>query len=192
MLRQKGITLYTRTMRQTVHRFDRRVTKAVVTLFGESSRPFFAFMTALGDPVTVLIGTLAIVGSGIYYSEERLVVMGLMIPLTVILGAALKILFERARPMTEYAMNMRLKTFSFPSGHSNGSMILFGIFAFMAFSLLPLPWQYVVGVACSAVPIFVGVSRVYLGAHFPSDVIAGWTLGLTSLALVIFVIRPFA
>lgn len=179
-------------MRQTVHRFDRRLTKAVVTFFGEPSRPFFMYMTALGDPATVLLGTLAIVGSGLYYSEQRLVMTGLMIPLTVLIGAALKILFERARPMTEYAMNMRLKTFSFPSGHSNGSMIMFGIFAYMAVSLLPSPWQYVVGAACTVIPVLVGISRVYLGAHFPSDVIAGWTLGLISLAVVIEFIRPFS
>lgn len=179
-------------MKQTIHRFDQTVTQGVASFFGQSARPFFEFMTMLGDPLTVAAVTIAIISVGIYQSSVRLALAGAAIPATVFIGALLKMGFERARPMTEYAMNMKLQTFSFPSGHSSGSMITFGLLAYIAFMKLPAPWNMVVGSILAVVPIFVGLSRVYLGAHFPSDVIAGWLLGLIALAVVILVVRPFA
>ncbi len=179
-------------MKQAIHRFDQHVTQSVASFFGQSTRPFFEAMTMLGDPLTVGLVTLTIIGVGIYQSNMRLIIAGGAIPATILLGAILKMSFERARPVTEYAMNMRLQTFSFPSGHSSGSMITFGLLAYFAFMKLPAPWNVVAGLTLAVVPIFVGISRVYLGAHFPSDVIAGWALGLVALGLVIFVLRPLA
>lgn len=144
----------------------------------------------LGDPVSILVITSAVVATGFYTSNMRLVMSGFAIPATIFIGALLKMSFERARPLTEYAMNMKLQTFSFPSGHSSGSTIAFGLLAYLAFAKLPAPWSYIIGGALAAVPVFVGISRVYLGAHFPSDVIAGWALGLVALLVVIFVIKP--
>jgi membrane-associated phospholipid phosphatase len=177
-------------MKQSIHRFDQHVTNWVVATFGQGSRTFFELMTMLGDPIAISIVTIGIIGAGIYSSSMRLAISGAMIPVTVLVGALLKLGFERARPLTEYAMSMRIQTFSFPSGHSSGSMIAYGLLAYLAFVKLPAPWNIIVGLVLAGVPFFVGVSRIYLGAHFPSDVVAGWALGLIMLAVVIFVIRP--
>jgi len=177
-------------MKHAVHRFDQQVTRSVTTIFGQSTRPFFEFMTMLGDPLAISLVTIGIIGYGILASSVQVALTGTMIPATVVAGALLKMLFERARPMTEYAMNMRMKTFSFPSGHSSGSTITFGILAYLAFMLVPSPVGSIVGAILSSIPFFVGVSRVYLGAHFPSDVLAGWALGAAALTVVLFFIRP--
>ncbi len=179
-------------MKANLHRFDQSLTQWVASTFGQAARPFFEFMTMLGDPIAITVVTIAVIGSGLYASNFRIAVSGAIIPLTLIVGALLKLLFERARPVTEYAMNMKLQTFSFPSGHSSGSMIAYGLLAYIAYVKLPEPWNYIVCVVLALIPIFVGLSRVYLGAHFPSDVLAGWVLGLIALCLVIFVVRPFA
>lgn len=179
-------------MKQSVHRFDQSITQWVASFFGQSTRPFFEFMTMLGDPIFITLVTLGVLASALYTSSIRLALAGLSIPATVLVGALLKVLFERARPVTEYAMNMKLKTFSFPSGHSSGSMIAFGLLAYFAFTRLPAPYNVVVGGVLCLVPFFVGISRVYLGAHFPSDVIAGWLLGIIALTLVILLIKPLA
>ena len=179
-------------MKNTVKRFDESITAWVAATFGQSARPFFEFMTMLGDPLSVALVTVGVITSGIYVSNVRLALSGVVIPVTVLIGALLKMIFERARPLTEYAMNMKLQTFSFPSGHSSGSMIAYGLLAYIAYVKLPAPWNYILATVLAFVPIFVGISRVYLGAHFPSDVIAGWLLGLAALCVVIFIIRPFA
>lgn len=144
----------------------------------------------LGDPAAILLITTCIIAAGLYTSNAQLIIGGLVIPATVTIGAILKILFERARPATEYALNMKLQTFSFPSGHSSGSTAAFGILAYIIGSTAVPPLSLLV-VLLVLVPIGVGVSRVYLGAHFPSDVIAGWTLGLVMVLITIFVVRPF-
>lgn len=178
-------------MRQSLHRFDAGITQWVSTTFGQQARPFFEVVTALGNPLPVTLVSIGVVGSGLFTSNHGLTASGAMIPLTIVVGSILKLLFERARPMTEYALNMKLQTFSFPSGHSSGSMIAYGLLALMAFGKLPQPWSIVVGGLLLLVPLAVGMSRVYLGAHFPSDVLAGWALGLAMLIVVIYVIRPF-
>jgi len=179
-------------MKDTLHRFDQGVTQWVASAFGQSARPFFEFMTMLGDPLAIGIVSIGIATAGFMQSNMKLVATGAIIPLTVLIGALLKLAFERARPLTEYAMNMKLQTFSFPSGHSSGSMIAYGILAYIAFVKLPAPWNLVAGTLLLLVPLFVGLSRVYLGAHFPSDVIAGWLLGLAALAFVVLILRPLS
>jgi undecaprenyl-diphosphatase len=177
-------------MKQSINKFDQSIIQWVSSTFGQAARPFFEFMTMLGDPISIFLITTAIIAAGVYTSNIRLAISGAVIPVTLFTGFLLKMSFERARPLTEYAMNMKIKTYSFPSGHSSGSTIAFGLLAYFAFTKLPAPWNYIVGGVLALVPLFVGISRVYLGAHFPSDVIAGWALGLIALAIVIFVVKP--
>lgn len=179
-------------MKQSILRFDRTLTGWIAATFGQSSRPFFEFMTMLGDPLAVGVITIFVMSYGFFTSDLPLVLSGTVIPITVLIGALLKLGFERARPLTEYAMNMKLKTFSFPSGHSSGSTITYGLLAYLVFTVLTGPWSIVGGVVLAVLPIFVGLSRVYLGAHFPSDVIAGWLLGGSAMFVILFILRPLA
>lgn len=179
-------------MREHVQRFDQSITQWIASVFGQSARPFFEYVTMLGDPFTIIAITVGVMAGGLLTSNLKLALAGAVIPLTVLTGALLKLSFERARPLTEYAMNMKLQTFSFPSGHSSGSMIAFGILAYIAYMKLPGWWGLAAAIILGMVPLFVGISRVYLGAHFPTDVLAGWLLGLAAVCIVIFVIRPLA
>lgn len=178
-------------MRPIVKNFDVTFTR-LVTALPDSWQPVFLFITNLGDPiVTISIGA-AVAAVGIVQSNAKLVFSGVMVWLTLLVGAVLKLLFGRARPVSEYSANLRLDTFSFPSGHSSGSMIAYGLVAYVAWHMLPQPWNYIVAVGCGVLIALIGISRVYLGAHFPSDVVAGWLLGALALLIIIFVIRPLS
>ncbi len=88
----------------------------------------------------------------------------------------LKIIIHRHRPEVFFGLGT-LETYSFPSGHSFVPAVYFGIFSS---SLAPRTrWRTVVVLLAA----LLGFSRVYLGFHYPSDVVAGWSLALVWLSL---------
>jgi undecaprenyl-diphosphatase len=88
----------------------------------------------------------------------------------------LKLLFHRPRPELFFALTPP-RTYSFPSGHSFVPVVYFGILVGL---LGAGPW-WRVGVA--ALAGLLGLSRVYLGYHYPSDVMAGWALAVVWLSV---------
>ncbi|MET3901410.1 undecaprenyl-diphosphatase [Devosia sp. UYZn731] len=102
------------------------------------------------------------------------------VALAVISGTILSSVFKQIynRPRPEMLEAMRVFTSSFPSGHATVSAV---VYLTLAALLAPLCTNRGVAVLCVAAGIFmtliVGVSRVYLGVHYPTDVLAGWSLG---------------
>lgn len=93
------------------------------------------------------------------------------------LSGLFKELFARARPDVVPHL-ARETSSSFPSGHATYSAIAYVTFAIMLARLVPnaAARAYIAG-AAAVVVLMVGFSRVYLGVHYPSDVLAGWCLG---------------
>ncbi|CAB5677650.1 PAP2 (acid phosphatase) superfamily protein [Delftia tsuruhatensis] len=75
--------------------------------------------------------------------------------------------------------------FSFPSGHSAGTFVLYLMLAWLLLPYLRPAWRWPAGLAALTVALGVGGSRVVLRVHFASDVLAGWLLGLAWMALVV-------
>lgn len=115
---------------------------------------------------------------------------GLWYGLTVLFGAlvlnqAVKYIYKRVRP-EDIEHLIEQGGYAFPSGHAMGSMILFGGILFLSIRLLKstaLKWA--IGIISGILILFIGLSRIYLGVHYPSDVIGGFSLGFTWLALSI-------
>ena len=101
----------------------------------------------------------------------------------------LKGLFERARPTVVTHIDPP-GGMSFPSGHSMISAALYMTLAVMIARTLDQRRLRVYVVACGAfLAMLIGFTRVYLGVHYPSDVLAGWTLGLTWALICGLVVR---
>lgn len=91
---------------------------------------------------------------------------------SALLNLATKQLFARERPSLWQSIAPE-STFSFPSGHAMGSMTLAMVLVLLCWNTR-LRW-WTVGAMAAFVPM-VGLSRVYLGVHYPSDILAGWAV----------------
>lgn len=178
-------------MRPFIHSFDTTLT-GIITGWPTWLQPFFVAITTLGSPMITLPIGFFVALAGYHFKNMRLILSGIIVWATLGVGSLIKIAVARERPATEYAANIPLDTMSFPSGHSSGATVAYGLLAYIAWHVLPQPWNYVASVFFALLIIAIGISRVYLGAHFPSDVIAGWLLGIVGLAIIIFFVKPLA
>ncbi len=99
----------------------------------------------------------------------------------IVLNAGLKLLFARTRPDLASAAAVA-SWYSFPSGHAMESFIVYGALAFVTLRQ-PWPWKVDSAVLALGVTmvILIGLSRVYLGVHWLSDIAGGWSAGAVCL-----------
>ena len=146
---------------------------------------FFQLITAAGDKtgVVFVLGLVFVVA--VYWRRWRPFVFitgGTVLAWLLRLG--LKLFFLRGRPDNIEAL-VGATGYSFPSGHAIVSLVLFGLIA-LAVGETRLGRRhktFIFSIAAIAI-VLVGVSRVYLGVHFLSDVLGGWIFGFIILVLI--------
>lgn len=145
----------------------------------------FAALTHLGDTTTLAALCVAIALVLIALERRRLAIgWVLVVAGNGLLIKALKQAFSRVRPLNSEGF-VPEPGFSFPSGHSSGSAVAYGMLAYLALHLLPIRWHLPSLLVAVALAFTVGASRLFLGVHFASDVIAGFASGIAWLALCI-------
>lgn len=106
----------------------------------------------------------------------------------LLLLSAFKRIFERARP--PYPLLYAETGFSFPSGHATFSFVFYGALAYLVWiSDFPKYLRILMMVFLIFLSLAIGISRIYLRVHFPSDVIAGFALGYSWLFMVLFIFK---
>jgi undecaprenyl-diphosphatase len=100
-----------------------------------------------------------------------------------LLNILLKHFFQRQRPVLENPI-VTLSSFGFPSGHTMGATIFYGLLALLIAHSSRWAWRHRIFGFCGAalIIVLVGVSRIYLGAHYLTDVLGAIALGLAWLA----------
>jgi undecaprenyl-diphosphatase len=136
-------------------------------------------VTAMGSTTVLTMITAAAAGFlAMRRQYQALLLLLAAIGGGLLLNWLLKGFFDRPRPdLVPHLMLVRNP--SFPSGHSLLSAVVYlTIGALLARLVEPLKFKiYILGVAL-AFSFLIGLSRIYLGVHYPSDVLAGWTVGL--------------
>jgi undecaprenyl-diphosphatase len=128
-----------------------------------------------------------VLGSWLYLQKHRGGLVLLSIALLFFLSADFfKILFERPRPEIYLIEGYTLpESFSYPSGHVVFYSIYFGIILLLSLAAKNAPlWLRLLLISISvSLIVLIGYSRVYLGVHWPTDVMGGYLLGLALLLL---------
>ena len=137
--------------------------------------------TTIGEVWSMILLSLLVV---CYLMLKRMKIEALFFALAMMLSGALnpilKNIFDRERPTLLRLID--ITGFSFPSGHAMGSATFFGSIAFLVSRSESQYKPYIIGLAVFTV-LMISSSRVYLGVHYPTDVIAGMLGGVICILL---------
>ncbi len=158
-------------------RVDAALTEAIGRDVGIGTLRFFATLTRLGDPAW-LVALGAAIALLLWLRSRRVLAAGWVLALAgnAVLNPLLKRIFERIRPLHADGL-VSASGYSFPSGHSSGAMVAYGMLAYLALRTLPRRWHLASLLAAAALVYGVGCSRILLRVHYASDVLAGFASG---------------
>lgn len=151
----------------------------------------FAWITHLADTRTIVV--LGILVAGVLLWRRRWAWCAAWVAALAgngVLNVSLKAVFERARPLHEHGYAIE-HGWSFPSGHSSGAMVFWGMLAWMALRLTPSRWHGLIIAGVTALILTIGFSRVVLQVHYVSDVAAGFCSGFAWLLLCILAVHSW-
>lgn len=152
-----------------------------------------AEFSALGGyPIMAVVCVIVLIALAL--ARQKLVAMSLagVVSSGALISNILKIVFDRPRPDLVEHLD-RTFTSSFPSGHAMLGVVVWMSLAAIAVGYLQnrLVTIFIL-IAAFVLAILIGLSRVYLGVHWPSDVLAGWFAGFVWVGLCWFVWRHWA
>jgi membrane-associated phospholipid phosphatase len=161
-----------------MHRIDREVHDWARAAETTGSTRFFTIFTLIGTPVGIAI--IVVIVSALLALRRRWRWAAYLIFTTGVgglLNLQLKAFFARARPDLAEALR-HASGYSFPSGHAMGSTICFAALSYLAFRAIP-NWRARAAAVALAVSMIVAIasSRIYLGVHWISDIVAGIAAG---------------
>ena len=160
---------------------------ALTREFQEQTNPVLydvlSFISFIGFPVqSTMIAAVTLLA--LWVVRLRIEALFLLLSLLVdTLDTAIKFVVARQRPSPDLVtVVQRLSDFSFPSGHTLHYTVFYGLLAFLLFTNLRASWgrNLLIGV-CAVLIVLVGPSRVYLGEHWPTDVLGAYLIGALCL-----------
>jgi len=171
---------------------DKSVTEYIVSFRSEGLTNYFSFVTDLGDRNAYVI--FAIVLAVFYRIKHRswkfILQTTAVLLLATLSNMVLKQVFNRARPSLEHLVTVN--TLSYPSGHAMSAMAFYGFLIFLCLRYKMHRWLRMIFVTLLVLLILsIGVSRIYLGVHYPTDVAAGFIGGLIWIAFCAVVFSIF-
>ena len=141
---------------------------------------FFSMITICGNTITVII----LVAISLFFLKKERYLLLIAVCTTVGMTQLFKCLVQRTRP--DHIRLIVEKGYSFPSGHAMISISLYGFFLYFVYHNVKnkqLRWIFIS--LLSILILGIGCSRVYLGVHYPSDILGGYCLSLFILLFLI-------
>ncbi|MFZ2293808.1 MAG: phosphatase PAP2 family protein [Polaromonas sp.] len=145
--------------------------------------PFMQLVTDLHSTPGIIVLCLLL---AFYWMRRKewdwLLTLVLTVPVGMLLNVLLKNVFQRARPSFDDTL-LTLSSYSFPSGHTAAATLFYGVLAaYLICRVKSWPWRAVIAMLAVLLVGLVGLSRIYLGAHYLSDVLAAMAAGSAWLA----------
>ncbi len=167
--------------------FDKTVTNFLIKIRTKNLTTFFLFITNLGDRLAYFI-LITIISLYLYFKNNLKIAFQIVFVLLLssIANLLLKRAINRQRPFEEHLVFV--DSLSFPSGHAMSAMAFYGFIIYLFLKFVSSVWAKIILIAiCISMILLIGISRIYLGVHFPSDVVAGYIGGLVWLNFCVIV-----
>jgi undecaprenyl-diphosphatase len=157
---------------------DQGFAKWTYSLASPALTTFLTLITDIGSPLGTGILTAITFGLLVWRKHYSLAwLLVILVGGSAILDETLKLIFQRTRP-TLLIGGQHLSSYSFPSGHATGSICFYGFLIWLSLNFIKVPLLKWLAVAGSVLMILlVGFSRIYLGVHYPTDVLGGYLSG---------------
>ena len=166
--------------------FDNEVYRIVTSNMNDTFTNIYKVFTFLGSTIFIVGACLAILV--LMKNKKKAGVIVGSVAISTVVNQVIKNVFRRERPLV-----LRLveeKSFSFPSGHTMAATALYGILVYFVMkSNMRRGLKITLSVVLALLPFCVAVSRIYLGVHYTSDVIAGFLIAISYLVLYINIIN---
>lgn len=178
---------------KAIKQYDSQITDFITSFRTPELNTFFQFITDLGDVYAYMVATT--IAAIFFFFKLRnkwfvIQLLGVLI-LSALANIALKRAFNRARPTIEHLVVV--KSLSYPSGHAMSAMAFYGFLTYLIFQIKMPKWLRAVLTTLFVFLILsIGISRIYLGVHFPSDVAGGFIAGLIWVAFCVVLFNIIA
>ncbi|NIK76793.1 undecaprenyl-diphosphatase [Paenibacillus castaneae] len=173
--------------KQAISGFDNKIISIVQSQQSDALTQIMLFFSYIGSgiPLSIIIIAIGIVLYAVLkFHWELLFFIGVIIG-SSLLNVILKLIFHRERP-TLHRIVENVSGYSFPSGHSMAAFTLYGVLCFLLWKHAESTFSRILLVSCTSVMILaIGISRIYLGVHYPSDVVGAYLGSGTWLAVSI-------
>jgi undecaprenyl-diphosphatase len=165
--------------------FDQQVTQFLQARRTPWLSRAMLFVSDAHETVRILAATVLLAMWRLVRSDRTAAMTLAVVPLGQLLNVGLKHVFQRARPVVPEPL-VHLATYSFPSGHAVASTLFYGaVCALVLQRVRSRAWRALAAIGAVVMILLVTSSRVYLGAHYLSDVIAGVAVGAVCVAAVL-------
>ena len=146
---------------------------------------FFKVITLFGGKYIIFLITFSFL---LFKNKKYFLALFINMILIAIINYFLKIIFLRDRPLD--LMLIYESGYSYPSGHSMIAVFFYGFIIFLLWNLkIEKTYKYLLSFLLILLIILIGISRIYLGVHFPSDVIGGYSISICLLIVYISIVR---
>lgn len=175
-------------LNQSTTKFDTTILQYFLSIQNPILTQFFILITFLGKPnLLLLINWVFSLFLLINKKISKAIVFLIIGNGAAAFNLFLKSSLARERPEL-WDRIIEVKYLSFPSGHAMGSIVIYGLIGYYLMTQFK-PWRWLILSLTSILILLIGLSRLYLGVHWPTDIIAGYIMGSVWLVIAMLIIE---
>ena len=171
-----------------LHGFDLFISNLIIAFRNEALTNILVFITHLGDrfayiTLTIIIAIILLIKSKKWNFILQIIAVNII---AFFINIFLKGYYGRERPSAEHLVEVSY--LSFPSGHAMSAAAFYGFLIYLCLRYVKSLWlKLLISLICFLLILSIGLSRIYLGVHYPSDVLAGFLGGFFWVAFCIII-----